>query len=83
MQAKLLTGKKKYKEALQILNKVDTTEIKITLKNMYFSILSETYEGINNFSLGELYLDKSYMANGNILDTTNINYYIKKLSLDL
>ena len=83
MQAKLLKAKKKYKEALQILNKVDTTEIKITLKNMYFSILSETYEGINNFSLGELYLDKSYMANGNILDTTNINYYIKKLSYAL
>ena len=32
MQAKLLTAKKKDKEALQILNKVDTTEIKIPLK---------------------------------------------------
>ena len=66
MQAKLLTAKKKYKEALQILNKVDTTEIKITLKNRYFSILSETYKGINNFSLGELYLDKAYIFNENI-----------------
>ena len=83
MQAKLLTAKKKYKEALQILNKVDTTEIKIRLKNKYFSILSETYEGINNFSLGELYLDKSYIANGNILDITHINYLHKKLSYAL
>ena len=83
MQAKLLKAKKKYKEALQILNKVDTTEIKITLKNMYFSILSETYEGINNFSLGELYLDKAYIFNENILDISNIGYYVQKLSYAL
>jgi len=83
MQAKLLTAKKKYKEALQILNKVDTTEIKITLKNRYFSILSETYKGINNFSLGELYLDKAYIFNENILDISNIRYYVQKLSYAL
>ena len=32
MQAKLLTAKKKYKEALQILNKIDTTKIKRDIK---------------------------------------------------
>ena len=83
MQAKLLMVTKKYKEALQILNKVDTTEIKITLKNRYFSILSETYKGINNFSLGELYLDKAYIFNENILDISNIRYYVQKLSYAL
>jgi len=84
MQAKLLTAKKKYKEALQILNKIDSTKIKReTIKRRYFSILSETYKGINNFSLGELYLDKAYIFNENILDISNIGYYVQKLSYAL
>ena len=84
MQAKLLTAKKKYKEALQILNKIDSTKIKKEkIIRRYFNILSETYKGINNFSLGELYLDKAYIFNENILDISNIRYYVQKLSYAL
>ena len=84
MQAKLLTAKKKYKEALQILNKIDSTKIKReTIKRRYFSILSETYKGINNFSLGEFYLDKAYRFTRNNIDISNVKYYIEKLSYAL
>ena len=84
MQAKLLTAKKKYKETLQILNKIDSTKInRETIKRRYFSILSETYEGLNNFSLGEFYLDKAYRFTRNNIDISNVKYYIEKLSYAL
>ena len=84
MQAKLLVVTKKHKEALQILNKIDTTKIKRKLlKIRYFNVLRETHEGMKNFALGELYLDKAYRLGENITDISSIQYYIEKLSYAL
>jgi signal transduction histidine kinase/DNA-binding response OmpR family regulator len=75
---------KKHKEALQILNKIDTTKIKRKLlKIRYFNVLRKTHEGLKNFALGELYLDKEYRLGENITDISSIQYYIEKLSYAL
>lgn len=84
MQVKLLVVTKKHKEALQILNKIDTTKIKRKLlKIRYFNVLRKTHEGLKNFALGELYLDKEYRLGENITDISSIQYYIEKLSYAL
>jgi signal transduction histidine kinase/DNA-binding response OmpR family regulator len=84
MQVKLLVVTKKHKEALQILNKIDTTKIKRKLlKIRYFHVLRKTHEGLKNFALGELYLDKEYRLGENITDISSIQYYIEKLSYAL
>jgi len=84
MQAKLLMVTKKHKEALQILNKIDTTKIKRKqLKVKYFKVLRKTHEGLKNFALGELYLDKEYKSNKFSIDISNIQYYVEKLSYAL
>jgi len=83
MQAKLLMVTKKYKEALQILNKVDITKIKnkkkYNQKQKYFNILSRTHQGMKNFALGELYLDKAHRYAKNKFDISNVVYYSEKL----
>ncbi len=84
MQAKLLMVTQKHKEALQILNKVDTIKIeKKQLKRRYFGVLRKTHEGLKNFALGELYLDKEYKNIKNRTNVSNIEYYIEKLSYAL
>jgi signal transduction histidine kinase/DNA-binding response OmpR family regulator len=84
MQAKLLTVTQKHKEALQILNKIDTTKIKRKqLKVRYFSVLRKTHKSLKNFALGELYLDKEYKYNKNRTNVSNIEYYTEKLSYAL
>ena len=84
MQAKLLMITQKHKEALQILNKVDTIKIeKKQLKRRYFGVLRKTHEGLKNFALGELYLDKEYKNIKNRTNVSNIEYYIEKLSYAL
>ena len=84
MQSKTFIGANKYKEALQILTKVDTTKItskKIKVK--YFSVSSEANKALKNFTIGEMYLDKAYRFTKNNIDISNVKYYIEKLSYAL
>ena len=84
MKAKLLMVTQKHKEALQILNKIDTTEIiRKQLKVRYFKVLRKTHEGLKNFALGEFYLDKENKYSNNRIGPSNIDYYIEKLSYAL
>ena len=84
MQSKIFISANKYKEALHILNQVDTTKIKAkNIKLRYFSASSEAYKGSENFTVGEVYLDKAYRYAKNDIDISNIKYYIEKLSYAL
>ena len=84
MQSKIFISANKYKEALQILNQVDTTKIKTrNIKLRYFSASSEAYKGSENFTVGEVYLDKAYRYAKNEIDISNVRYYIEKLSYAL
>ena len=80
MQSKIFINANKYKEALNILNQVDTTKIKAkNIKLKYFSASSEAYKGSEKFTLGEVYLDKAYRYAKNKIDISNVKYYIEKL----
>jgi len=84
MQSKIFISANKYKEALHILNQVDTTKIKAkNIKLRYFSASSEAYKGSEKFTLGEVYLDKAYRYAKNKIDISNVKYYIEKLSYAL
>jgi len=84
LQSKIFIDANKYKDALQILNQVDTTKIKReNIKLRYFSASSEAYKGSENFTLGEIYLDKAYRNAKNNIDISNVKYYIEKLSYAL
>ena len=84
MQSMTFFGANKYKEALQILTKVDTTKITSDqIKLKYFSASSDANKALENFTKGEMYLDKAYRFTKNNIDISNVKYYIEKLSYAL
>jgi signal transduction histidine kinase/CheY-like chemotaxis protein/AraC-like DNA-binding protein/predicted negative regulator of RcsB-dependent stress response len=66
-QARILITSKNFKEAKNILDKVVEKNLDVeSLKIEYYDALHDTYNGLENYNLGEYYLEKSIKPNGSI-----------------
>jgi signal transduction histidine kinase/DNA-binding NarL/FixJ family response regulator len=81
-KVKILVAKEDYDDALPILQTVKEKNLdKDQLKVMYYGIYHKVYNGLNNYTLGEFYLDKkynhTYKQNPGLFK--DLNYTIEKL----
>lgn len=81
-KVKILVAKEDYDDALSILQTVKEKNLdKDQLKVMYYGIYHKVYNGLNNYTLGEFYLDKkynhTYKQNPGLFK--DLNYTIEKL----
>ena len=81
-KVKILVAKGDYDDALPILQTVKEKNLdKDQLKVMYYGIYHKVYNGLNNYTLGEFYLDKkynhTYKQNPGLFK--DLNYTIEKL----
>jgi hypothetical protein len=61
LNAKILNAKENYDTALLVLQSVKENNLdRAILKEMYYTALQESYNGLENYSLGEYYLEKRY-----------------------
>lgn len=75
-QARILVTSKKFKEAKIVLDKV--VEKNLDLENLqieYYDVLHDTYNGLENYKLGEYYLEKSKNPNNSISSSEFQDYY--------
>ncbi len=81
-KVKILVAKEDYDASLSILQTVKEKNLdKDQLKVMYYGIYHKVYNGLNNYTLGEFYLDKkynhTYKQNPGLFK--DLNYTIEKL----
>jgi len=81
-KVKILVAKEDYDDALPILQTVKEKNLdKDQLKVMYYGVYHKVYNGLNNYTLGEFYLDKkynhTYKQNPGLFK--DLNYTIEKL----
>ena len=82
LNATILIAKENYDAALLVLQTVKENNLdKPHLKEMYYDVLHDTYNGLNNYTLGEYYLDKMFTpVNGNSLGLfKDLHYSVDKL----
>ncbi len=82
MNAQILIANEEYDAALLVLQTVKETNLdRAQLKEMYYDALHDTYNGLNNYTLGEYYLDKMFTpVNGDSLGLfKDLHYTIDKL----
>ena len=81
-KVKILVAKEDYDASLSILQTVKEKNLdKDQLYVMYYDVYHKVYNGLNNYTLGEFYLDKKYNPN-NIQNPglfKDLNYTIEKL----
>ena len=86
MNAQILIANEEYDSALLVLQTVKENNLdRDQLKTMYYDALHDTYNGLNNYTLGEYYLDKMFTpVNGDSLGLfKDIHYTIDKLQYAL
>lgn len=82
LNATILNAKENYDAALLVLQTVKENNLdNPNLKEMYYDVLHDTYNGLNNYTLGEYYLDKMFTpVNGNSLGLfKDLHYSVDKL----
>ena len=82
LNATILIAKENYDAALLVLQTVKENNLdNPNLKEMYYDVLHDTYNGLNNYTLGEYYLDKMFTpVNGNSLGLfKDLHYSVDKL----
>ena len=82
LNATILIAKENYDAALLVLQTVKENNLdEPHLKEMYYDVLHDTYNGLNNYTLGEYYLDKMFTpVNGNSLGLfKDLHYSVDKL----
>ena len=63
LNATILNAKENYDAALLVLQTVKENNLdNPNLKEMYYDVLLDTYNGLGNYTLGEFYLDKIYAS---------------------
>ena len=61
MNAQILIANEEYDSALLVLQSVKENNLdRAILKEMYYTALQESYNGLENYILGEYYLEKRY-----------------------
>ena len=82
LNATILNAKENYDAALLVLQTVKENNLdNPNLKEMYYDVLHDTYNGLKNYTLGEYYLDKMFTpVNGNSLGLfKDLHYSVDKL----
>lgn len=75
-QARILVTSKKFKEAKIVLDKVVKKNLDLeNLQIEYYDVLHDTYNGLENYKLGEYYLEKSKNPNNSISSSEFQDYY--------